>query len=90
MMAKFQFWTQMTARKGENFCIMSSSGLRVAYPSITEDECFAMMDAKVAELEKEGYTVTWQQEYAEPESAYGFMDVGGMTYDDVRYASRGE
>lgn len=89
-MAKFQFWTQMTARKGENFCIMSNSGLRAAYPSITEDECFAMMDAKVAELEKEGYVVTWQQEYAEPESDYGFMDVSGMTYDDVRFAGRGD
>ena len=89
-MAKFQFWTQMTARKGEYSVIMSNSGLRAAYPSITEDECFVLMDAKVAELEKEGYVVTWQQEYNEPVAEYGFMDVGGMTYDEVRYLSRGD
>ena len=89
-MAKFQFWTQMTARNGEYSVVMSNSGLRAAYPSITEGEAMAMMDARVAELEKEGYTIEWYQDYNEPVAEYGFMDVGGMTYDEVRYLSRGD
>jgi hypothetical protein len=59
----FNYWTQMAARKDEYFCVMSSSGLREAYPSITENEAITMMEKRAFDLEKEGYIIEWEQMY---------------------------
>jgi hypothetical protein len=89
-MNKFKHFTKFTATKGYHDIKVTSVEISNNCFWATEQQVLAMMKNRADSLESMGYTIEWFQEEFKDLADHGFMDVGSMTYNEVRFNSRGE
>lgn len=88
-MNKFKHFTKFIATKGYSEIKVTSVELSNMIPW-SEEQILGMMNNRAKSLEAQGYTIEWFQEEFKDLADHGFANVGGMTYDEVRFNSRGE
>lgn len=95
---------QVSAHKDSNNFAHCSNVSLMANEGLTADQALRKLQVMADEYTLNGYSVEWirndfdaveEEMYGDlfqPKqvSNYGFMDVGGMTYDEVRFSARGE
>ena len=96
---------QVSAHKDSNNFAHCSNLSLMANQGLNANQALRHLQVMADEYALNGYTIEWIREdfdsayeemygdlfaYREEVSDYGFMDVGGMTYDEVRFSSRGE
>jgi hypothetical protein len=89
-MNKFKHFTKLIATKGYHTITENSVAYSNFMAFASEERILGMMNNRAKSLESMGYTIEWFQEEFKDLADHGFMNVGGMTYDEVRWNSRGE
>lgn len=89
-MNKFKHFTKFIATKGYFDIKVTSVEISNNCFWATEEQVLQMMNNRAKTLEAQGYTIEWFQEEFKDLADHGFANVGGMTYDEVRFNSRGE
>jgi hypothetical protein len=89
-MNKFKHFTKFTATKGYHTITENSVDYSNFSAFASEELILSRLNNRAKKLESMGYTIEWFQEDFKDLADHGFMDVGGMTYNEVRFNTRGE